>query len=132
MQHARVRRVHMSVRQYSLNNLVPWTNGGVLSLLRVSAQLKTKESLLGVSATIQSHFSLGLRRHRFGGWGGVLSLLGLIAYFLYLTAFLLVVPDTRVLAIARMQIQHQALHTSTDMRTAYTVHAHTHIHPSAE
>ena len=56
---------HMSVRQYSLYNLVPGTNGGVLSLLRVLAQLKTKVSLLGVSATIQSHFSLGLRGHRF-------------------------------------------------------------------
>ena len=40
------------VRQYSLYNPVPWTNGGVLSLLRVLAQLKTKVSLLGVSATI--------------------------------------------------------------------------------
>ena len=43
---------HMSVRQYSLYNPVPWTNGGFLSVLRVLAQLKTKVSLLGVSATI--------------------------------------------------------------------------------
>ena len=43
--------LYMSVRQYSLYNPVPWTNGGGLSLLRVLAQLKTKVSLLGVSAT---------------------------------------------------------------------------------
>ena len=39
----------------------------VLSLLRVLAQLKTKVSLMGVSATIQSRFSLGLREDHFGG-----------------------------------------------------------------
>ena len=52
---ARSHYQHMSVRQYSLHNPVPWTNGGgpgVPSLLRVLAQLKTKVSLLGVSVTI--------------------------------------------------------------------------------
>ena len=61
----------MSVRRYSLCNPVPWIpGGGVLSLLRVLAQLETKVSLLGVSAKVSSRFSLGLRGHRFGGgWG---------------------------------------------------------------
>ena len=63
--------MHISVRQYSLCNPVPWIHGGgVLSLLRVLAQLKTQVSLLGVSATIESRFGLGLRGHRFGGGGG--------------------------------------------------------------
>ena len=44
--------IHMSVCQYSLYNPVPRTNGGVPSLLRALAQLKTKVSLLGVSVTI--------------------------------------------------------------------------------
>ena len=38
---------YMRVRQYSIYNPVPWKHGGVLWLLRVLAQLKTKVSLLG-------------------------------------------------------------------------------------
>ena len=38
----------MSVRQYSLYDPVPWIDGGVLSLLRVLAQLKTKVSFVVV------------------------------------------------------------------------------------
>ena len=46
---------------HSLYNPVPWIHGGgVLSLLQVLAQLKTKVSLLGFSATIQSRLSLGV------------------------------------------------------------------------
>ena len=65
--------------------------GGVLSLLRGLAQLKTKVSFFEVPATIWSRFSPGLRGHRFGS--GVLSLLGLFAWLLYVTAFLLLVHD---------------------------------------
>ena len=43
---------YMSVRQYSLYNPVPWMNGGVLSLLRVLAQLKNEGIAFGVLATI--------------------------------------------------------------------------------
>ena len=51
--------------------------GGVLSLLRVLAQLKTKVSLLGVTLPQYSH-TLVLDRGGIAS-GGVLSLLGLFA-----------------------------------------------------
>ena len=42
-------------------NSLPWINGVVLSLLRVWAQLQKTALLLGVSATTQPRFELGLR-----------------------------------------------------------------------
>ena len=60
--------IHMSVRQYSSYNPVPRINwGGVSWLLRVFCAAENKGIACGDSATIQSRFSLGLRRHRFGG-----------------------------------------------------------------
>ena len=74
----------MSVRQYSLHNPGPWIDGGVLWLLRVLAPLETT----GIAPR--------------GLWGEVLLLSGLFVWFLCLTAFLLLVLDTRALTNAYM------------------------------
>ena len=62
---------------------------------------KIRVSLLRGSTKTQSCFRLRLRGIAFGG---VLSLLGLLARFLDLTAFLLFVRNTRVLTIAHIYI----------------------------
>ena len=61
--------------------------------------IQGKVSLLGDSAKTHSWSRLRLRGIAFGG---VLPLLGLFARFLHLTAFLLFVPNTRVLTIAHI------------------------------
>ena len=60
-------------------------------------RIQEKVSLLGGSAKTRLRL-MGM------AFGGVLSLLGLFVRFLHITAFLLFVPNTRVLAIAHIDI----------------------------
>ena len=69
--------------------------GGALSLLGVLAA-ENKGIAFGVSATISSHFSLGLRGHRFGGHFA-------FGTFCMIPIFLLKVADTRLLTIAHVE-----------------------------
>ena len=73
-------------------------------------RIQGKISLLGVSAKTQSWLRLRLMGIAFGG---VLSLLGLFARFLHLTAFLLFVLNTRVLTIAHIDMYPYKDPTST-------------------
>ena len=94
--------IYMSVRQYSLYNPVPWTNGGGPIAFAGFGAAENKGISFGGFClnivTIQSWTEGASLR------GGVLSLLGVFARFLYLTAFLLLVPDTRVSTIAHICI----------------------------
>ena len=73
--------------------------GGSYRFWGFGRRISGKVSLLGVSAKPQSWLRLRLMGIAFGG---VLSLLGLFVRFLYLTAFLLFVLNTRVLTIAHI------------------------------
>ena len=80
--------------------------GGSYRFWGVWRSIQGKVSLLGDSAKTHSWQRLRLRGIAFGG---VLSLLGLFARFLHLTAFLLFVPNTRVLTIADIGIMENRM-----------------------
>ena len=83
--------------------------GGSYRFWGFSRSIQGKVSLLGDSAKTHSWLRLRLRGIAFGG---VLSLFGLFARFLHLTAFLLFVPNTRVLTIAHTRTNSLYTHYS--------------------